>query len=93
MVVALRLALTYSVVNAIWEKKEDGLGPRCDHTLTAVAVETMPITKEGFSFLESPCSHWIGFVKREKKVLFCFVFWLIFDCVIMVSNSLSKSSS
>ncbi|KAJ8439340.1 hypothetical protein Cgig2_022477 [Carnegiea gigantea] len=29
-------APTYSVVNAIIEKKEDGPGPRCGHTLTAV---------------------------------------------------------
>lgn len=33
-----RLAPTYSVVNAIIEKKEDGPGPRCGHTLTAVAA-------------------------------------------------------
>ena len=33
-----RLAPTYSVVNAILEKKEDGPGPRCGHTLTAVAA-------------------------------------------------------
>ncbi|CAA0841353.1 Serine/threonine-protein phosphatase BSL2 [Striga hermonthica] len=31
-----RCAPTYSVVNAIMEKKEDGPGPRCGHTLTAV---------------------------------------------------------
>ncbi|KAJ6691601.1 SERINE/THREONINE-PROTEIN PHOSPHATASE [Salix purpurea] len=31
-----RHAPTYSVVNAIIEKKEDGPGPRCGHTLTAV---------------------------------------------------------
>lgn len=31
-----RCAPTYSVVNAILEKKEDGPGPRCGHTLTAV---------------------------------------------------------
>ncbi|PIN07055.1 Serine/threonine specific protein phosphatase PP1, catalytic subunit [Handroanthus impetiginosus] len=31
-----RCAPTYSVVNAIIEKKEDGPGPRCGHTLTAV---------------------------------------------------------
>lgn len=31
-----RLAPTYSVVNAICEKKDDGPGPRCGHTLTAV---------------------------------------------------------
>ncbi|KAL6276616.1 hypothetical protein ACE6H2_020217 [Prunus campanulata] len=33
-----RHAPTYSVVNAILEKKEDGPGPRCGHTLTAVAA-------------------------------------------------------
>ncbi|KAL8116684.1 hypothetical protein AgCh_023009 [Apium graveolens] len=32
-----RHAPTYSVVNAILEKKEDGPGPRCGHTLTAVS--------------------------------------------------------
>ncbi|XP_054812106.1 serine/threonine-protein phosphatase BSL3 [Prosopis cineraria] len=37
-VVGPRLAPTYSVVNAIIEKKEDGPGPRCGHTLTAVAA-------------------------------------------------------
>ncbi|BAT90339.1 hypothetical protein VIGAN_06156500 [Vigna angularis var. angularis] len=37
-VVGPRLAPTYSVVNAILEKKEDGPGPRCGHTLTAVAA-------------------------------------------------------
>ncbi|GAB4824597.1 Serine/threonine-protein phosphatase bsl3 [Ancistrocladus abbreviatus] len=31
-----RCAPTYSVVNAIIDKKEDGPGPRCGHTLTAV---------------------------------------------------------
>lgn len=31
-----RHAPTYSVVNAICEKKDDGPGPRCGHTLTAV---------------------------------------------------------
>ncbi|KAG6433133.1 hypothetical protein SASPL_104741 [Salvia splendens] len=31
-----RCAPTYTVVNAIIEKKEDGPGPRCGHTLTAV---------------------------------------------------------
>ncbi|KAL8501048.1 hypothetical protein ACS0TY_020573 [Phlomoides rotata] len=31
-----RCAPTYTVVNAILEKKEDGPGPRCGHTLTAV---------------------------------------------------------
>jgi len=35
-VVGPRHAPTYSVVNAIIEKKEDGPGPRCGHTLTAV---------------------------------------------------------
>ncbi|KAF5775252.1 putative protein-serine/threonine phosphatase [Helianthus annuus] len=33
-----RHAPNYSVVNAILEKKEDGPGPRCGHTLTAVAA-------------------------------------------------------
>ncbi|CBI24435.3 unnamed protein product, partial [Vitis vinifera] len=33
-----RHAPTYSVVNAVIEKKEDGPGPRCGHTLTAVAA-------------------------------------------------------
>ncbi|KAG8495149.1 hypothetical protein CXB51_013254 [Gossypium anomalum] len=33
-----RCAPTYSVVNAIIEKKDDGPGPRCGHTLTAVAA-------------------------------------------------------
>ncbi|KAI9094192.1 hypothetical protein K1719_026774 [Acacia pycnantha] len=37
-VIGPRLAPTYSVVNAIIEKKEDGPGPRCGHTLTAVAA-------------------------------------------------------
>ncbi|XP_030520888.1 serine/threonine-protein phosphatase BSL3 [Rhodamnia argentea] len=37
-VVGPRPAPTYSVVNAILEKKEDGPGPRCGHTLTAVAA-------------------------------------------------------
>ncbi|KAJ8768204.1 hypothetical protein K2173_021144 [Erythroxylum novogranatense] len=37
-VVGPRTAPTYSVVNAIIEKKEDGPGPRCGHTLTAVAA-------------------------------------------------------
>ncbi|CAI0541608.1 unnamed protein product [Linum tenue] len=37
-VVGPRPAPTYSVVNAIIEKKEDGPGPRCGHTLTAVAA-------------------------------------------------------
>lgn len=31
-----RCAPTYSVVNALMDKKEDGPGPRCGHTLTAV---------------------------------------------------------
>ena len=31
-----RCAPMYTVVNAIIEKKEDGPGPRCGHTLTAV---------------------------------------------------------
>lgn len=31
-----RCAPTYSVVDAILEKKDDGPGPRCGHTLTAV---------------------------------------------------------
>ncbi|TYI67342.1 hypothetical protein E1A91_D08G011300v1 [Gossypium mustelinum] len=33
-----RCAPPYSAVNAIIEKKEDGPGPRCGHTLTAVAA-------------------------------------------------------
>ncbi|KAF9595927.1 hypothetical protein IFM89_006208 [Coptis chinensis] len=33
-----RPAPSYSVVNAVIEKKEDGPGPRCGHTLTAVAA-------------------------------------------------------
>ncbi|OVA07177.1 Phosphoesterase domain [Macleaya cordata] len=33
-----RPAPTYSVVNALMDKKEDGPGPRCGHTLTAVAA-------------------------------------------------------
>ncbi|KAK8967853.1 hypothetical protein KSP40_PGU016492 [Platanthera guangdongensis] len=37
-VVGPRPAPTYSVVNAIIEKKEDGPGSRCGHTLTAVAA-------------------------------------------------------
>lgn len=37
-VVGPRNAPTYSFVNAIIEKKEDGPGPRCGHTLTAVAA-------------------------------------------------------
>ncbi|KAL5575027.1 hypothetical protein UlMin_016726 [Ulmus minor] len=37
-VVGPRHAPTYTVVNAIIEKKEDGPGPRCGHTLTAVAA-------------------------------------------------------
>ncbi|KAI6685367.1 hypothetical protein NL676_031280 [Syzygium grande] len=37
-VVGPRPAPTYSVVDAILEKKEDGPGPRCGHTLTAVAA-------------------------------------------------------
>ncbi|KAK4286300.1 hypothetical protein QN277_002872 [Acacia crassicarpa] len=37
-VVGPRLAPTYTVVNAILEKEEDGPGPRCGHTLTAVAA-------------------------------------------------------
>ncbi|WJX43935.1 Serine/threonine-protein phosphatase bsl3 [Trifolium repens] len=35
-VVGPRLAPCYTVVDAILEKKEDGPGPRCGHTLTAV---------------------------------------------------------
>lgn len=31
-----RCAPNYSVVNVVTEKKEDGPGPRCGHTLTAV---------------------------------------------------------
>lgn len=37
-VVGPRHAPTYTVVNAILDKKEDGPGPRCGHTLTAVAA-------------------------------------------------------
>ncbi|KAK4763090.1 hypothetical protein SAY86_008858 [Trapa natans] len=37
-VVGPRPAPTYTAVNAITEKKEDGPGPRCGHTLTAVAA-------------------------------------------------------
>ncbi|XP_072088503.1 serine/threonine-protein phosphatase BSL3 [Arachis hypogaea] len=37
-VIGPRLAPTYSAMNAIIEKKEDGPGPRCGHTLTAVAA-------------------------------------------------------
>ncbi|KAG4183285.1 hypothetical protein ERO13_A09G100200v2 [Gossypium hirsutum] len=37
-VVGPRWAPTYSVVNAIIQKKEDGPGPRCGHTLTAVVA-------------------------------------------------------
>ncbi|XP_059659674.1 serine/threonine-protein phosphatase BSL3-like isoform X1 [Cornus florida] len=33
-----RPAPTYSVVNEVIEKKEDGPGPRCGHTLTAIAA-------------------------------------------------------
>ncbi|KAL5717528.1 hypothetical protein ACHQM5_010514 [Ranunculus cassubicifolius] len=33
-----RPAPTYTVVNAVIEKKEDGPGPRCGHTLTDVAA-------------------------------------------------------
>ncbi|XP_057474955.1 serine/threonine-protein phosphatase BSL3 isoform X2 [Actinidia eriantha] len=32
-----RTAPTYSVVNVVMDKKEDGPGPRCGHTLTAVS--------------------------------------------------------
>lgn len=35
-VVGPRLAPSYTVVDAILEKKDDGPGPRCGHTLTAV---------------------------------------------------------
>lgn len=35
-VVGPRCAPTYSVVHEVIEKKEDGPGPRCGHTLTAV---------------------------------------------------------
>ncbi|KAL6562745.1 hypothetical protein OROGR_003752 [Orobanche gracilis] len=44
-VVGPRLAPTYTVVNVIMDKKEDGPGPRCGHTLTAVSAvgeEGMP---------------------------------------------------
>ncbi|PSR86435.1 Serine/threonine-protein like [Actinidia chinensis var. chinensis] len=37
-VVGPRTAPTYSVVNAVMDKKEDGPGPRCGHTLTAVGA-------------------------------------------------------
>ncbi|KAG5566463.1 hypothetical protein RHGRI_002137 [Rhododendron griersonianum] len=37
-VVGPRTAPTYSVVNAAMDKKEDGPGPRCGHTLTAVTA-------------------------------------------------------
>lgn len=37
-VVGPRHAPTYSVVNALMDKKEDGPGPRCGHTLTAVSA-------------------------------------------------------
>ncbi|KAJ6750457.1 hypothetical protein OIU85_001034, partial [Salix viminalis] len=37
-VVGPRHAPTYSVVNANMDKKEDGPGPRCGHTLTNVAA-------------------------------------------------------
>ena len=37
-VVGPRHAPTYTVVNAILEKEEDGPGPRCGHTLTAVSA-------------------------------------------------------
>lgn len=37
-VVGPRLAPTYTVVNAVMDKKEDGPGSRCGHTLTAVAA-------------------------------------------------------
>jgi hypothetical protein len=33
-----RPAPTYRVIEALLEKKEDGPGPRCGHTLTAVAA-------------------------------------------------------
>lgn len=33
-----RHAPTYSVVNALMDKKEDGPGPRCGHTLTAISA-------------------------------------------------------
>ncbi|KAE9587877.1 hypothetical protein Lal_00002689 [Lupinus albus] len=39
-----RLAPNYTLVNAILEKKEDGPGPRCGHTLTAVAAVGEPGT-------------------------------------------------
>ncbi|KAL8154115.1 hypothetical protein V2J09_011875 [Rumex salicifolius] len=40
-----RCAPTYAVVNANMDKKEDGPGPRCGHTLTAVP----PVGEEGAS--------------------------------------------
>ncbi|XP_019436169.1 PREDICTED: serine/threonine-protein phosphatase BSL3-like isoform X2 [Lupinus angustifolius] len=39
-----RLAPNYTLVNAISDKKEDGPGPRCGHTLTAVAPVGEPGT-------------------------------------------------
>nr|AAD26883.1 putative phosphoprotein phosphatase [Arabidopsis thaliana] len=49
-VVGPRCAPTYSVVNAIIEKKEDGPGPRCGHTLTAVPA----VGEEGTSSYIGP---------------------------------------
>ncbi|XP_010419412.1 PREDICTED: serine/threonine-protein phosphatase BSL3-like [Camelina sativa] len=49
-VVGPRCAPTYSVVNAIMEKKEDGPGPRCGHTLTAVPA----VGEEGTSCYIGP---------------------------------------
>ncbi|KAF8098259.1 hypothetical protein N665_0270s0030 [Sinapis alba] len=45
-----RCAPSYSVVNAILEKKEDGPGPRCGHTLTAVPA----VGEEGSSNYIAP---------------------------------------
>ncbi|XP_023639745.1 serine/threonine-protein phosphatase BSL3 [Capsella rubella] len=49
-VVGPRCAPTYSVVNAVIEKKEDGPGPRCGHTLTAVPA----VGEEGTSCYIGP---------------------------------------
>lgn len=49
-VVGPRCAPMYSVVNAIIEKKEDGPGPRCGHTLTAVPA----VGEEGTSCYIGP---------------------------------------
>ncbi|KAF8109799.1 hypothetical protein N665_0091s0028 [Sinapis alba] len=49
-VVGPRYAPTYSLVNAIIEKSEDGPGPRCGHTLTAVPA----VGEEGSSNYSGP---------------------------------------